>query len=238
MTKWLKPRDVLKSAVWIPVLVAALALALGLMISSLQSERGWWPFLGALLITVLIFFIALHIILAKVCPMSLDLMHDLKAQIDRYISRDTITWLIDNEQMAQFEENSDLEEIWLITSDLSEDIPGAVFFDVVHQNLKRGVRYRYFIPRSLEAEARAKQLIENHGSVGNITIVPLSDDFFWLVPRLDFAIYDPMNKSGHRCGYMGLHIDTDLRLHCDMEAQFVDLLIGKLHSLSKRVTIA
>lgn len=232
-----KAKEKLKSVIWIPVFVAILTIALGIILSVTQNKIGWIPLLIALFICLLIFLLSFKIMMSWVCPISVGLFEALQSQIDRYVEKGAVTWMITNEQMAEVESAPGIEEVWLVTCDLAEDIPGTIFFDTVHKNLISGVRYRYFIPKSLEAEARANQLIENHGGYGDIAIISLSDDFFFLVPRLDFAIYDPMNRSGYRCGYMGLPLDGNERFHCKMEPQFVDLMIGKLQSLPKNKDI-
>ncbi len=221
----------LKQMVWVPVVVAVLTLALGLVLSEVKARVGWLPFLIAIALCLGIFVLCFHLFTAKVLPLSIGLMNELRAEIGRHLDKNTLTWLITSAQMAEFESTIECDDIWLVTCDLAEDIPGELFFDTVRSNLRKGTRYKYFIPRSLHAAARIKQILENQQPHGDVEAVPLSDDFFFLATRLDFAIYDPFNQHGSRCGYMGLPSDSNERYHCRMQAEFVDMLIGKLTSI-------
>lgn len=227
-------KERVKASIWIPGIVALLTLVLGIILSAVQDKIGWAPLIGALIICIAIFFLSMKVLLSQVLPISVEMFEKLQSQVDRYVEKGAITWMIDNEQMAEYEKTNNVNEVWLVTCDLAEDIPDAIFFDVVQKNLERGVRYRYFIPHSLAAQARGMQLVENHAGAGDIRVITLSDDFFFLVSRLDFTIYDPKNLNGQRCGYMGLPLDGTDRFHCSMESQFVDLMIGKLNSLVEK----
>jgi hypothetical protein len=222
------PKVSTKLAIWLPVGTALLALGLGLVLSEVQVKIGWQPLIAAILISLFIFYLAIHLYVKAIYPTSLALLEDLKGHIDRHTAKDYVTWAISSKQLARFEAKVKTDQIWLVTCDLSEDIPGEVFFDVVHANLKRGVHYRYFIPQSLQAEARAKSLTENHKGAGKLDIVVLSDDFFFLTEQLDIAIYDPLNKTGARCGYLGLPVPSPERIHAELLPEFVDLVIGRL----------
>ena len=140
-----------KPAFWLPVVSAALTLILGIILSVVRVEIGWVPLIAATAICLGIFWLAMHAISLSIYPTSIALLNDLKSHIDQYTAKDSVNWIISSKRMAQLEESDAQNEVWLVTSDLSEDIPGALFFNVVHKNLKKGVRYVYFIPRSLQA---------------------------------------------------------------------------------------
>jgi len=218
----------LRNNLWLPVIVTVLTLGLGIVFSPVQSTVGWLPLLVALGICLAIFFLTAHVLLARVKPVSLDMLGQITKQLDRYVEKGAFTWTLTSEQLADFEGKPNINEVWLVTCDLAEDVPGEVFYDVVHTNLSRGIQYTYFIPKSLEAEARSRQLVQNHQGAGHVAIVYLPDDFFFLVPLLDFAIYDPYNVNGMKTGYMGLPVPSKDRIHCLMEPHFVDIMIGKL----------
>lgn len=224
-----KFKDIVLQNVWVPVLATILTLILGVLFSEIQDKIGWLPFLFALIIIFAIFLLAMYIVAKYIYPSSIDLLESIKALLERYVERGAITWIMSTEQLAEHEKNINVDEIWLTTVNLADDIPGSPFYEVVKNNLKKGKRYIYFIPKKLEAEARGRQLLAHYNYPPNLHIVYLSDDFFFLVPSLDFVIYDPQNKSGRKEGYMGLPVESGVQYHGKMKEDFLDLLIGKLH---------
>lgn len=216
------------------MVLAVLTIALGIFISEIQTTVGWVPLIAALAVCLGIFWLCFNILVRQICPVSTGLLEDLSKRIDRFVERGAVTWLFTNEHLVQFERSIEVDEIWLVTSDLAADIPGSPFYEVVGQNLKRGVKYTYFIPRSLATEARGRQLLERHRGHGNIKVIHLSDDFFFLGPRLDFAIYDPMNRYNKRCGYMQLPVDSKDCMHAKLDVDLVDAIIGKLLTFTGR----
>jgi hypothetical protein len=215
---------------WLPVLLAVLTLALGIILSEVKGRIGWYTLIEALGLCLVIYCLAQWMTIRTVCPISRDVVDDLKRRIDQYVEKGAYTWILTNGQLIELERRVDVDEIWLVTSDVMADIPGSPFFDVVHANLARGIRYHYFVPDSLAADARAQQLIENHRGQGDIRVTKLSEDFFFLGPRLDFAIYDPLNRKGCRCAYMQLPVETTPILHVKTDPDIVDKLIGKLQA--------
>jgi len=214
---------------WLPIVSAFLTILLAIVLAEVQIKLGWLPLVTATLVCVSIFYLAMYFCAKNIHSTSVALLEDLKNFIDRHTAKTCVTWIITSKKMAEFEAAAKPHEVWLVTSDLSEDIPGAIFFDIVHTNLKRGIHYRYFIPQSLQTEAQARQLVENHKGVGKLDVVYLSDEFFFLSQGLDITIYDPFNKSGKRCGFLGLPVHSEERVHAALRTEFVDLVIGRLH---------
>jgi len=225
--------SMLGTSLWVPVVVASLTCILGLLLSTIQNQIGILSLISGLVLVMAIQFISIILVLEKVVPYSVDQIGSLRDEINRVIDKNSINFLLDNEQLSDFENKFPPQsEIWLVSNDLGEDIPGEMFFNVVRENLKKGISYTFFYPKTFEARARAQQLSENHKTFGDIKCIALSEDFFFLVPRMDFAIYDPLNRLNKRCGYMGLpNPEKSGRYHCFMEHKFVDLLIGKLQTL-------
>ncbi len=132
MGNWKKTKTVLQSSIWMPVVVTILTLVLGIAMSIAQAAVGWVPLLAALAISLGIFLLSFHAVLTKVFPMSIDLVDDLRKEIQRHISPDTITWFMSSQQMAKYERDTSVTKIWLVSSDLAEDILDEIFFDIVH----------------------------------------------------------------------------------------------------------
>lgn len=77
---------------------------------------------------------------------------------------------------------------------------------------------------------RVKIFKKNCGYSKNLEVYYLADDFFFLVPRVDFAIYEPMKSiTDGKKGYMGLPIQGATESFAIlMNNDFVDAVVGKL----------
>jgi len=219
------------SNIWIPIISVILSFILGLVVSYFRERIGIVSLSFALGVILIIFILAMYIVSKNIYPVSIKLLDKIMNSLERYVEKDTITWILTQKQLLEYEENLNIKDIWLVTFDIADDIPGGLYCEAVEKNLKSGVKYKYFIPKRLEAEARGGYLIEYHQNNKNLEIIYLSDDFFFLVPSLDFAIYDPLNKFGKREGYMGLPIKSNIIYEGKMKEDFLDLLIGKLQKV-------
>lgn len=226
-----KFKDIFLQNVWMPIITAILALILSTLFSGIQAKIGWLPILSSLVLVFAIFLLAMYIVARYIYPVSIGLMESIEDSMGRYVEKGAITWLMSNEQLAEYERKIEVKDIWLVSADLGDDIPGKPFYDVVKNNLERKIKYVYFVPKKLEAIARGQQMLENFGFPSNLDIVYLPDDFFFLTPSLDFIMYDPLNKLGKKEGYMSLPVTSGGRYCGKMEEHFLDLLIGKLHVL-------
>ena len=218
----------IRDSLWVPVIMTCATIGLGLILSQMESSIGWKPLLLALVICVTCFSLSFIFYLKFVYPISLELLNDLKRDFGKFARRDSFPNVISAPQLADFEETKDFGEIWLITADMENETPAKLFNSVVGRNLKRGIKYIYFIPKGLRNTARAKEVRGSHGGHQSLSFVYLPDDFFFLTPRLDFAIYDPWNCRGLRCGYMGLPIGTEEQFHGLMETDLLDTLVGRI----------
>lgn len=133
------------------------------------------------------------------------------------------------DQLALMERTGRFNEIWLISPDLSTEIEDGIYNGVVKSNLRKGTKYKYFVPKNDVNAHRVNIFWEDCNRNKNLEIYYLTNDFFFLVPDIDFAIYEPMSKQ--RIGYMGLAIDcTSDRVAVSMNSEFVDALSSKLES--------
>ena len=122
------------------------------------------------------------------------------------------------------------EEIWLISPDLLTEINSGIYAGVIKENLKKGTKYKYFVPETEINKVRVQIFRNSCGNSKNLEVYYLSDDFFFLVPRVDFAIYEPMKSiTDGKKGYIGLPIQgTAESFAVLMNNDFVDAVIGKL----------
>ena len=192
-------RSVLSGSAIIVVL-SALTIWLGVAISATQAKVGWRVFSGTLagIVAVWVFLIWIY---ARVIRGSLQEQVEEVNRVLRSIERsavtatDNLSWLLTLEQLVEIEQNIDAAEIWLISPDLAEDDDPndpivSPFVSPVALNLKRGLRYVFFIPDTPAMHAKADQVRAIHGNHRNLRVRFLESDFFFLVKDFDFVIYD------------------------------------------------
>lgn len=212
------------------LIVTCLTIVLGIVLSELQAKMGWAMLLVSLSSIFALFMIVIWLVVRPVLSMATGIGDQIQETLEKYVSPEKVNWLLTTLQLADYERRTKAPEIWLITSDLSEDIIGEPFNAVVSEKLKNGVRYRYFVPNTLEIRARVGQMVRSHGNVESLKVTYLSDEFFFLVPRFDFVIYDPFGGSRtERVAYMGIPVPGEVsHYHARVDHELTDVLIGKL----------
>lgn len=139
------------------------------------------------------------------------------------------------EEIAQMELTNEYDCIWLISHDLLTEIEEGVYSGVVYQNLKKGIKYTYFVPWSETNEHRIEMIKKRCNNSKNLSFYFLNNDFFFLVPQIDFAIYEPYKSFDNgKKGYMGINIEgLKGRYETLMNHSFLDAMIAKLESIQK-----
>ena len=100
-------------------------------------------------------------------------------------------------------------EIWLLTPDLSEDKEGGVYAQVVTNNLKKGIKYTYLVPKDdVSIETKITDIKANNSDNPNLSFIYLDKNFF-LSTHLDLAIYNPTAKlkGMKRRAFLGITIE-------------------------------
>lgn len=138
--------------------------------------------------------------------------------------------IISDKELSIYEANCDCEEIWLLASDLSTEVDGGLYADIVPNNLKRGIKYKLFVKNSNTINMRLKQLEKKYGNIDGVEIFYLDDDFYVLVANIDFTIYNPYkNALSGRIGYMGLNIPENEDMYeFELSDDLVDAISSKL----------
>jgi hypothetical protein len=216
-----------------PAISSVLTLFLGFLISEVQNKVGLLTLSLGLVVFLLTYGMTLLVVTLQWRPVSIGLFEEISARLTNLIDKNAIG-VVDVSELVRQEKASRHPEIWLVTGDLAEDVVGGPFFAVVEKNLKKGMRYVYFCPQSVRNEGRCQSIQEAHGKTGAIRIAFLPDDFFFLTPKLDFTIFDPFNKTGTRVGYMGLPMDHERHLHCPMDQELLDSLVGRLNKIAQK----
>lgn len=138
--------------------------------------------------------------------------------------------IITDRKLSEYEKNCSCEEIWVISNDLSTEIDGGLYADIVPDNLRRGIKYKVFVADGNTLSMRIEQLKRKNDFSSNIEYYVLDDEFFFLVARFDFTIYDPYKTaaSGRR-GYIGLDLpDSDELIAAKVNDDLVDAIASKL----------
>lgn len=209
------------------LVVTGLTILFGILLSEVQNKIGWAILITSLAFVLAIFATLTHLVMRPVNTMLEQALHEFKHNI----SPDALEWLLDTDEMVKYEIASTSTEIWLISSDFLDDSPGGPFMKVVTERLDKGTNYVYFTPNTPQARARMTALHAQHHYSSSLHIVYLPDNLFFLVPKLDISIYNPLGKdSGKRMSFMGLPaLGEDARhYHVSMSTDFVDNVVGTL----------
>jgi len=228
-------KNPLKDQAILALIIAGLTILLGFVLAELQTKLGW-GLLAVSLITVLIIF---GMIIWLVQEPLQHILIALARDIRRLLEPKSIGWLLDTDQLASYELESNAPEIWLLTSDLLDDSQGGPFQTVVEKNLQKGKHYIYFVPNTPEIRARLEMVFSHHRNKQFLKAVYLPDSFFFLVPKLDIAIYNPLSKGKTvRCAFMGIPVPGQQdHYHASVSLDFIDKLVGTLlSSYEKEIT--
>lgn len=226
LKNWLKDNSIST------LIIVFLTILFGIFLSELQNKLGWSGLtLSLLFISSIIFFI-LWLSFKNVLSINQSIADRIESNCNNLIDRYKLDWILSSEQIENFEKELCNIEIWLITSDLAEDTVGSFFQECVSKNLKKNsVIYKYFVPDTLDIKAKVEKLKLINNNHENLHFIFLSDDFFFLTPRLDFSIYNPFQtpNSMERLGLMGIpDTDEEIQYHAKVSDLIIDTLIGKL----------
>ncbi len=218
------------------ILAGISVVVIALIINFVQENIG----LQMLFITAGIIVVCLILpmfILSRFYGKKIDRLHiELSDSIKRYGEYKTLDWVLTTAEMVNYEKNikiTKIPEVWVISSDLSYDLPPVGdFCEVVARNIKKNIRYTYFIPESEQMKAQAEQLEKYHNNSKALSIKLLDkDSFFFLIAGLDVTIYNPHAEKGvERIAYLGIPIYGDERQYqIHANNAFVENLVGRLN---------
>lgn len=217
------------------ILLPLLSVGCSLGINYLYTTIGLVPTVLVLLIIVVAVPIAIYWANSIYSHVSIGYLEkqidtEIKSIQSRISNGKIMNGVCKEEQLALMERTCTFEEIWLISPDLLTEINSGIYAGVVRDNLRKGTKYKYFVPNTEINKVRVEIFKKNCGNNANLQIYYLTDDFFFLVPKVDFAIYEPMKSiTDGKKGYMGLPIEgTDESFAVLMNNDFVDAVIGKL----------
>lgn len=217
------------------ILLPVMSVIGSICINYLESSIGFFYTLIALIIICVIIGVSYYVgtdisfvISKKTLESKID--SEIKAIQEKIAESKIMNGICKEEQLALMEKTCIFEEIWLISPDLLTEINNGIYAGVIKQNLRKGTKYKYFVPDTEINQVRVKIFEESCGHSKNLEIHFLANDFFFLVPRVDFAIYEPMKSiSNGKKGYIGLPIQGVTESFAIlMNNDFVDAVVGKL----------
>ena len=230
----------------ITILPPIVALLVSIVFAVAQDYIGYF--------TMLIVILFLTIILLEVIFIQLKLLNETSIKFVIPKLKKTLSELqidgrpalqagsiIPESELAEFERTypyCENAEIWIISNDLMPDLCGGLYVDIVPSNLARGIKYKIFIAKSNTVEAKIVEMKMKNNDSKNIEYFILNDDFFFLVSRFDFTIYDPFGVSSiGKLGYIGLDLPNQKELlAAKVDNKLTDAIISKLIS-QFRITI-
>lgn len=225
------------SMLWLIVAVPVLALIVNVILAEAQNSFGMINIIVSITFLIILFFEITFIYrrlflkgIKKIIYPRFEVAFNQQPQDARsydYLFEESI---ISDKRLSEFERTCSCEEIWVVSNDLETEIDGGLYAEVVPSNLKRGIKYKMFVPKNHLTSIRLEQLKRRNGNPENIEYYLLTDDFFFLVSKLDFTIYDPYKTSATgRRGYIGLDLpDCEELYAAKIDDTLIDAIASKL----------
>ena len=225
------------SVFWIFIIVPVLALIINIVLAEAQNTFGFLNIIISIVFLVLL--MAETIILSRKFTIR-ELKKIIFPRIELAIGQqpqETCNYdylfeesIISDIKLSEFEKNCTCEEIWVVSNDLETEIDGGLYAEIVPHNLKRGIKYKMFVPKNNLTTIRLEHLKRRNENSENIEYYLLTDDFFFLVSKLDFTIYDPYKTSATgRRGYIGLDLpDCEDLYAAKIDDSLIDAIASKL----------
>ena len=150
------------------ILLPVMSVGCSVAINYFESKIGFLPTLIVLVTILVMVAIALYlgsIIFFHIGKSTLETHIDLKIKaIQEKIAESKImNGICKEEQLALMEKTCLFEEIWLISPDLLTEINSGIYAGVISKNLKKGTKYKYFVPDTEINRVRVKIFKKNCG---------------------------------------------------------------------------
>lgn len=225
------------SVLWVIVAVPVLALIVNVILAEAQNSFGMINIIVSITFLIILFleiaFIYRRLFLRNIKEIifpRFEVAFNQQPQDARsydYLFEESI---ISDRRLSEFESACSCEEIWVVSNDLETEVDGGLYAEVVPANLKRGIKYKIFVPKNYLTSIRLEHLKRRNGNSDNIEYYLLTDDFFFLVSKLDFTIYDPYKTSATgRRGYIGLDLpDCEELYAARIDDPLIDAIASKL----------
>lgn len=126
------------------------------------------------------------------------------------------------------------EQIWVLTSDVKLETTVSNISQIMDDNLKKGVYYKYFIPDTIKNSATILQLENKNKTYSNFDLIVLDMHYKFLFEKIDVIIYYPDNVK--RKGFICINFSNNSETHYFKKLSDEDLLnlIGQLKKIAEK----
>lgn len=114
--------------------------------------------------------------------------------------------LLNNDQLAEYEEKIETDEIWVVEHDLALELNDPSYIRAIRVNLERDCVYRFFIPEIPMNVNFVHQLSQQINVKGNVYIYYLKNIYYILSPNTSYTIYNPNKKHTNEECFIGMTI--------------------------------
>lgn len=233
---------------WIWVIVPVLSIILNAIVSDIQDRNGILSLIISLVFVALIliihYFFHSKVVIGLtdsyyyfklqkgIVDFSKEYSKRLETKSDVYDASTHKVGIVPEHELAKMESSQNFEEIWVISNDLSAEV--GQYADIVPNNLKRGIKYKFFYQNTQQNAIRVEQVKRQNNNSPLAEYYCLRDDFFFIVTNLDFTIYDPYTN---RIGYMGIELPHSdelyaVKVNSDLTDAIASKLLGYLQNSS------
>lgn len=225
---------------FLALIISILTILFSVVLSQVQSKVGWLA-----LVLGLSFMLALYVSTVWLIQRPIiDVLGEGLTEVSQLVSNSSKSFLYSNHKLEEYERNVNCPDIWILTADLLTEVERDIFKRLVVPNIKRGIRYVYFVPDTPVIRGRIAQMRSQYSGLGKTDEVQLTflpDTFFFLVANLEIAIYNPLADGNQqfapRTAFMGLPTTTiaeEGHYYVPIARELVDKLVGQLDPLVAR----
>ena len=209
----------LMTIVSIGLLVTTIVLSIILgEVNKLYPNISVWIILLCLVIITIVLYLIYSIFVSKTIN---KLENKIFDRFSKLSTSDLNSFSLTQNEFMDFEQSYQGSEIWVITSNLSNDnSKTGIYFDIVKENLNRGLVYRYFAPKNNLTRLRSKEIMESLKQFKDkIHWHLLDEDFFILHVTQHMGVYKPSpNTREDDLVYVEVKFDKTVRwLKLDQE---------------------
>lgn len=217
------------------ILIPVTVLVISYVTSEIQNKTGLSLLVYGTILVIIVLLLSLFYIyiLERISLNEINnSINRLSLLIDRHTAQGNLSGLYTLEQVVRYEQSVNAKEIWLISADLSEELSDGPFAETVGNNIDVGVKYVYFTPKSQKIYARVESIRKHHVNK-KFKIFYLPESFFFLTKRLDIVIYNPLERSQERSGFLGLPIKQENanegdHYHISIDNDFIEVIVSEL----------
>ena len=181
----------------IQVILSLIILVFSYLVNYFQGYFGFWiPFI------ILILFLLIITLIYYVITIPLFSFFSEQNHFENILSL---------EELKEYESTGDFKEIWIISSNLDMASSLDHFIPIIQKNLKRNIKYRFFISNSNLAKEIAKNILlsqkDNLRKRLSFYYLDRINDSLFVNEEIDYDLF--LNKDPvYNNGYIGITISN------------------------------